>query len=312
MQCSPVLLLIYNRPNLTEKVMEQIRQAEPPKLFVGADGPREGHPNDSQRCDRARELATRIDWDCELHTLFRNENLGCKEAVSSAISWFFKHVEEGIILEDDCVPHPTFFPYCTELLNWYRNDERIMTVSGNNFQPEHKVYKYSYYFSGYMHCWGWATWRRAWENYDGDIPAWERLRNTNWLRNWLGGKEEEIYWTDIFDRVYQGAADSWAYPWTFNCWREHGLHVLPKVNLVTNIGFGDQGTHTQSEDDDAAHIPTEPMPFPLDHPDITVRDYEADRYTSKTHYIPWGYRLRRHFPVSLKRVVRAAMNKFRS
>jgi hypothetical protein len=308
----PVLLLVFNRPEHTGRVMERIRQAKPSKLFVAADGPREGYSEDQERCEQARQVATRVDWDSELYTLFRDVNLGCKEAVSSAITWFFEHVNEGIILEDDCVPDSTFFYYCKNLLKRYRNDERIMTISGNNFQPSGKVYQESYYFSAYMHCWGWATWRSTWQHYDGNIPAWERLRNTSWLRNWVGGKEEALYWSDIFDQVYRGKVDSWAYPWTFNCWREHGLHVIPKVNLVSNVGFGSQGTHTTNSNDTASYIPSEPMPFPLDHPDIVVRDYEADQYTSENHFIPWGYRFRRRVPAAMKSVVRSVLSPVRN
>ncbi len=300
----PVLLLIFNRPEYTRRVMDRIRQVEPPQLFVGGDGPRDGDPKDDLNCEQARRVATHVDWDCEVHTLFRDENLGCKQAVSSAITWFFEHVESGVILEDDCVPHPTFFPYCAELLDRYRNDKRVMTVSGNNFQPSDKVYSHSYYFSAYMHCWGWATWKRAWKHYDGEIPAWDSLRDTNWLQEWLSGKAEELYWTDIFDRVAQEKVDSWAYPWTFSCWREHGLHVLPAVNLVSNIGFDERSSHTKDPEADAAEMPVEAMSFPLNHPDVMVRDYEADRYTSRHHFLPRGYRVRRHVPDAIERPAR--------
>lgn len=314
----PVLLLIFNRPDLTAQVMDRIRQAEPPKLFVGADGPRADHPGDAESCEEAREVAARVDWDCEVHTLFRGENLGCKRAVSSAITWFFEHVEAGIILEDDCVPHPTFFPYCAELLQRYRDDERVMTVSGNNFQPDDKVYDHSYYFSAYMHCWGWATWRRAWEHYDGQIPEWESLRNTGWLNGWLGTEEEAEYWRGIFDRVAHGEVDSWAYPWTFSCWREHSLQILPAFNLVSNIGFGGQSTHTKNTDTAVANLPVVSMSFPLEHPSAIVRDYKADRFTSKNNFgigrnsQGWTHEMRKRVPESVKIAVRPFLNQLRS
>jgi len=284
MSCPPVLILIFNRPELTEKVMEKVRRAEPRKLFVGADGPRDNHPDDAELCAQARCVATQVDWDCEVRTLFRDENLGCKQAVSTAISWFFEHVEAGIILEDDCVPHRTFFPYCAELLERYREDERVMTISGNNFQPDSRSYRHSYYFSAYMHCWGWATWRGAWEQYDGDIPSWDWLRKTEWLEGWLGSEAEAEYWKVIFDRVRQNQIDSWAYPWTFTCWRGHRLNVLPAVNLVSNIGFGQEGTHTRSDDSDLASLPVEPLSFPIKHPDTMVRNFVADRFTSINNF----------------------------
>ncbi len=284
MSTPPVLLLIFNRPDLTEQVMEQIRKAEPPKLFVGADGPREDHPGDEKHCEQVRAVATQVDWDCEVHTLFRDENLGCKQAVSSAITWFFEHVEAGVILEDDCVPHPTFFPYCEELLGRYRDDERVMAISGDNFQPSDRTYDASYYFSIYNHVWGWATWRRAWEHYDGKISAWKSLKNKNWLKGWLGTEEEAEHWRDIFDRVAREEIDSWAYPWTFACWKEHGLTILPAVNLVSNVGFENRGTHTKNRDSAAANLALQALPRPLQHPSSMVRDYKADRFTSRHHF----------------------------
>jgi len=277
----PVLLLIFNRPDITREVMAQIREAEPPKLFVGADGPRADQPDEADHCEQARQVATHVDWNCEVHTLFRDENMGCKQAVSSAITWFFEHVEAGIILEDDCIPHPTFFSYCAELLERYREDERVMVISGDNFQPPTRTYDSSYYFSTHMHCWGWATWRRAWKKYDGQVSVWHDLRGTGWLEGWLGSEDEAEYWQRIFDKVYREEVDSWAYPWTFTCWKEHGLTILPAVNLVSNIGFDVRATHTDNENSDRASLSTKPLSFPLDHPIGVCRDYKSDRYTSR-------------------------------
>lgn len=294
----PVLLLIFNRPDLTEQVMERVRQAEPSQLFVAADGPRADHPKDPKRCKTAREVATEIDWDCEVYTLFREENLGCKQAVSSAITWFFEHVEAGIILEDDCVPHQSFFKYCSSLLSRYRHDERVMMVSGVNFQPNDRKYLASYYFSVHTHCWGWATWARAWDAYDGGVPEWPNLRNTPWLEGWLGGEAEATYWANIFNRVRRDEVDSWAYPWTFACWKEHGLTILPKVNLVSNKGFGENSTNTTNSNSIFSHVSVDDISFPLKHPSNVNRRYDCEKYTSyegrgigkskKLPYILWG------------------------
>lgn len=308
----PVLLLIFNRPNLTEQVMDEIRSAEPPKLFIGADGPRKMYPEDAKRCEQAREVATQVDWDCEVHTLFRNNNIGLKQAVSSAITWFFEHVEAGIILEDDCVPHPTFFPYCAELLERYRDDKRVMVVSGSNFQPEHRKYRASYYFSIYNHCWGWATWRDAWATYEGTVPTWPSLRKTSWLNGWLGRSLEAEFWTEIFDRVHRDEIDSWAYPWTFACWKEHGLTALPATNLVANVGFGENATHTKRADREADYLSTGPMTFPLDHPPTMVRFYEADRLTAKEHFgiqDRWYRRILRLIPKRIKAEIRSVLQR---
>jgi hypothetical protein len=309
----PILFLIFNRPDLTAEVFSRIREAAPSQLFVAADGPRAAHPEDEKLCQQARDVATRVDWDCEVYTLFRDENLGLKEAVSSAITWFFQHVESGVILEDDCVPHPTFFPYCGKLLDRYADDERIVTIGSNNFQPSSKQYGCSYYYSAYMHCWGWATWRRAWNLYRGDIPEWPELRSSGWLKGWLGSNAEQEYWTAIFDKVFEGEIDSWAYPWTFACWREHGLNVVPSVNLVSNVGFDDRATHTKNPEADAANLQTEPFSFPIKHPQSTVRDYTADRYTSKHHFgierndHTWRSLIREQVPEKVRRAIRPVL-----
>ena len=303
----PVLFLIFNRPDHTVQVMEQIRQAEPPQLFVSADGPRAYHPDDSRRCEQAREVASRVDWDCEVYTLFRDENLGCKEAVSSAITWFFEHVEEGIILEDDCVPHATFFPYCSELLERYRGDERIMVVSGDNFQPDSRDYDYSYYFSAYNHCWGWATWRQSWGHYDGNLGAWSDLKSSDWLHGWLASETAAQYWESIFDRSRNGEIDSWAYPWTFSCWAQHGLSVLPSVNLVSNIGFGPEATNTRSGSGRMENLSSRSISFPLEHPQQIVRDYTSDRYTTRHHFgakTKANRLVRQYIPDSVKKASR--------
>lgn len=280
----PVLLLVFNRPDLVARVFPRIREVQPARLFVAADRPCPNHPEDSELCERLRDIATKADWDCELYTLFRDQNLGCKEAVGTAITWFFEHVERGIILEDDCVPHPSFFRYCGTLLERYAEDERVMAISGDNFQPDGREYEASYYFSAYPHVWGWATWRRAWQHYDPKIEAWQSLRETGWLQGWLGSAAAQDYWTRIFDRVAREEIDTWDYPWTFSCWAQHGLTVLPSVNLVSNIGFGKRGTHTQGEGTGKARLPVEKLAFPLEHPETTVPYYQADRYTSIHHF----------------------------
>ena len=294
--------------------MEQIRQVEPPQLFVGADGPRAGRPDDPQKCERAREVATDVNWECEVQTLFREENLGCKQAVSSAITWFFEHVEAGVILEDDCVPHPSFFHYCEDLLGRYRHDERIMAISGDNFQPPNREHNASYYYSAYPHVWGWATWRRAWANYDPGITAWSDLKDTSWLEGWLGSEAAARYWSGIFDKVARDEIDSWAYPWTFSCWMQHGLTILPSVNLVSNVGFGEHATHTTHGN---PAMETSSLYFPLDHPTSIVRNYEADHYTSRYHFGVGDHAtrrseiIRRWIPSGIKHLIHPLMRNFR-
>lgn len=274
-----VLLLIFNRPGSTQRVFEQIRRVKPNRLFVAADGPRFNRPDDKALCEESRNVIDHVEWECEIHTLFRDVNLGCKLAVSSAITWFFEHEQAGIILEDDCVPDLTFFQYCAELLKYHQADERVMAVSGNNFQDGQQRTPYSYYFSVYNHYWGWASWRRAWQYYDGTMKAWPELRETRWLSTILKSDTAATYWRSRFDKAYSGEVDSWGHPWTFSCWLQKGLTILPEQNLVTNIGFGPDGTHTKNPDSRIANLPTEAMSFPLRHPQTVSQLQEADDYT---------------------------------
>ena len=215
-------------------------------------------------------------------TLFRERNLGCKLAVSQAISWFFDQVEAGIILEDDCVAHPSFFPYAAELLERYRDDERILMISGDNFQRGRRRTDYSYYYSRYTHIWGWATWRRAWRLYDHRMSAWPELREGGWLLDILGDRKAAEYWARVFDETHDERNTSWAYRWTFTAWNQSGLTVLPNVNLVSNIGFGEGATHTQRHVAGASALPVAEMTFPMSHPPYLIRDGQADAFSQQT------------------------------
>jgi tetratricopeptide (TPR) repeat protein len=276
---TPVCLIIFNRPDTTETVLEAIRQAKPPKLLVIADGPRTDRPGEAEKCAAARAIINRVDWDCEVLTNYSDTNLGCRKRVSSGLDWVFDLVEEAIILEDDCLPHPTFFRFCEELLERYRHNEQVMVISGDNFQFGRKRTEYSYYFSRYNHCWGWATWRRAWGHYDNEMKLWPEVRDGNLLGDILQDTQAVSYWSYIFQSVY-GGFSSWAYPWTFSCWIHNGLTILPNVNLVSNIGFGQEATHT-TVINTFANLPTEALSFPLQHPPFVIRDAQADDFTEQ-------------------------------
>jgi len=239
---TPVLFLIFNRPDVTEKVFEVIRQAQPKKLFVAADGAREDRLGEKEKCIQTRKIIEKVDWDCEVKTLFREENLGCRNAVSSAIDWFFEHVEEGIILEDDCVPSQSFFTYCQELLDYYRHDTRIMMISGDSFIDPKHIKKESYYFSPIQFCWGWASWKRAWKDFDVEMKNYSELENG--IKNTFKKKYQQDYWLDILTKVKTGKINSWAYIWTFTIFAQKGFCITPVKNLVTNIGFDKNATHT--------------------------------------------------------------------
>lgn len=277
---TPVAFIIFNRPDTTKRVFAEIAKARLPKLLVIADGPRTDHPDDAEKCAAARAIIDGVDWDCDVLKNYSDVNLGCKRRVSSGLDWVFDIVEEAMILEDDCLPHPTFFRFCEEMLEKYRNDERIAMISGDNFQFGRKRTEYSYYFSRYAHVWGWASWRRAWVNYDVDMKLWPEIRDDGWLWDLLGDKKNVGYWRKIFENVYQGKIDTWDYQLTFSCWIQNALTVLPNVNLVSNIGFGSEALHTKVENE-IAEMDTEAMKFPISHPNYMLRDSVADSTTEK-------------------------------
>ncbi|HUF21872.1 MAG TPA: glycosyltransferase family 2 protein [Burkholderiales bacterium] len=284
----PVLLLAFNRPDTTAQVLDAIRAGRPRQLFFAVDGPRDDRPDERGQVAAVRALADTIGWDCEVRTLFRDRNLGCKLAVSQAVSWFFKQVELGIVLEDDCVAHPAFFRFTGELLQKYADDSRVAMISGDNFQFGRRRSEFSYYFSRYPHIWGWASWRRAWQWYDHSMSRWPQLRDSGWLHELLGDHAAAAYWTRIFDETHADRNASWAYRWTFAVWAHDGLSTLPGVNLVSNIGFGGGATHNRNRWNRFAALPLEEMRFPLVHPDNVVIDDEADRFTQRTMFRrPW-------------------------
>ena len=280
---TPVAFIIFNRPDTTEKAFDKIAKARPPKLFVIADGPRADNPEDIKKCVAVREIIERVDWECEVFKNYSDVNLGCGKRPATGISWVFEHVEEAIILEDDCVAHPTFFRFCEELLEIYRFDERIMMIGGRSNLYDQERTQYSYYFSRLPSCWGWSTWRRAWRHHDMEINLWPSLRDTSWLLDILSDPVEIEFWQNTFDKAYTGAGnvDYWDFQWAFTCWAHNGLTILPTKELVSNIGFGEEATHTKSFNDKRANLPVAEMVFPLKHPPYMVRDREADKLRFK-------------------------------
>jgi hypothetical protein len=276
---TPIVFIIFRRPDLTARVFEVIRQAQPRQLLIIADGPR--YDSEVILCQQARAITERIDWNCEVLRNYSEINLGSRGRVSSGLNWAFEQVESAIILEDDCLPHESFFNYCETLLEYYRNDQRVMVVSGNNFQNGQQRTPYSYYFSKYNHCWGWATWQRAWKYWEMSSEKWTEFRNSGLLRTVCNDVFEVKYWQDIFDETFfEGKPDTWDYPWTFACWSQGGLTALPEVNLVSNIGFGPEATHTL-EDSPYANLPISDI-GEIIHPPFVIQHQEADRYTFKT------------------------------
>lgn len=281
---TPVAFLIFNRPDTTQRVFEAIRQAKPSKLLVVADGARGDRPEDIEKCAAVRKIIETVDWDCEVLTNYSDVNLGCKHRVSSGLDWVFEEVEEAIILEDDCLPDLSFFPFCEELLERYRDDKRIMVISGDNFQFGRKRTEYSYYFSIYNHCWGWATWRRAWQYYDIEMQYWDKIKRERQLSSVLNSYLAVQYWHKKFDQTYNNYVDTWDYCWTLSCWLQNGLSILPEVNLVKNIGFDIEGTHTKNMISPYFNMKTIPIEFPLQHPSLMVRCKQADDFTQRKKF----------------------------
>lgn len=283
---TPITFIIFKRPKTTEKVFEVIRQAQPKKLFVIADGPRPDREGEAEACEVTRAIIDRVDWECEVIKNYSETNLGCAKRVSSGLNWVFDNVEKSIILEDDCIPEVTFFRFCEELLEKYQDDTRIASIAAQNAQFGNKRTDYSYYFSRYSHCWGWATWKRAWKYYDLNIKLWKEVKESNILYDILLDPKAVSYWTRVFDSVYENSTGiTWDYQWTFACWMQGGLSIIPNVNLVSNVGVGADSTHfTTGQQFDFINIPTAAMEFPLKHPPFIVRNSQADNFIQKTVY----------------------------
>lgn len=285
---SAVAMFVFARPDTTARVLEAVRRARPRRLLVVADAARPGRPDEERRCEEVRALFSRIDWDCEVEREFAAANLGCRRRLSSGLDWVFSRVEEAIVLEDDCVPHPTFFPYCDALLERYRDEPRVMAVTGDNFQDGRRRGGGSYYLSRFMHVWGWASWRRAWRHYDVTLADWPARRRTDALLRVLGDHRAARHWAGIFDRVRAGKIDTWDYQWQYAIWVQDGLVATPNVNLVSNIGL--EGTHTGG-DHRFFEMPTAPMDLPPVPPAALAPDVDADRVVQALHETPLRIRV---------------------
>lgn len=271
---TPVLFLIFNRLDTTILVLESIKKVKPKKLYIASDGARENKENENESVEAVRNyVLSQIDWQCEIKTLFRKNNLGCKYAVSNAINWFFEHEEMGIILEDDCIPVSSFYYYCEELLHYYKDDKRIWHISGNNFLPkDFNTSEFSYSFGGiYGSIWGWATWRDRWNHYDVEIKLFDELKNNHFLENCYGGGPAVKSRLNDFQLIKNGL-DTWDFQWVFTRWVNNGFTIIPKVNLVYNAGFGKNATHTISTKDERADMKVNEIELPLHHPSDIIRD----------------------------------------
>ena len=248
---TPILFIIFNRPDTTAEAFAAIRQSRPEKLYIAADGPRADKPDDQRLTAEARAIVSQIDWACEVKRYYQDENLGCKMGVAGAISWFFDHEPEGIIIEDDLVPDTSFFPFCEKMLEKYRHDSRVMMITGTNHLSEPDA-EAPYFFSEHFTIWGWASWARAWKHYDVTMAQW----NDSQTRRFFRYRFQDSYIADHFASSFELIADgmdTWDFQWVLACFLASGLCVTPKVNLVSNIGL--VGTHSVSETD-SHYLPT--------------------------------------------------------
>jgi len=263
---TPVAFIIFNRPDATERVFAEIARAKPPKLLVVADGARNTRYGEAAKVASVRSIIKRIDWPCDVLTNFSDDNLGCKRRVSSGLDWVFEQVEEAIILEDDCLPHPSFFRFCEEMLLYYRYDQRISQICGNNFQFGYKLNSDSYYFSKHSHIWGWASWRDRWKNdYDVEMREWQNIKDAKRVTDLFSPSMNKRKWTKLFDDIQHGKVDTWDYQLYFSLLFNGRLSIIPNSNLISNIGFGPEATHTIINGP-TANMTVDGINFPITHP----------------------------------------------
>jgi hypothetical protein len=240
----PIVLFIFNRPEMTKLVFDQIAAVEPEKLFIIADGPRENYPDEQKRCRATREVVDEIEWGCDVHRNYADSNLGLKERFRTGLDWVFDQVEAAIILEDDCYPDESFFDFCQIMLDWYRDDTRVMDITGTNFLGTWKSNRQDYHFSSYGGIWGWATWQRAWQMYDADMEQWADSEMKRHVRDFLADDNQYEYQKRAYQRTYEGKIETWDYQWGFAKHINSGLSIVPARNLVRNLGFGTKATNT--------------------------------------------------------------------
>jgi hypothetical protein len=281
---TPILFIIFNRPDTTIRVFNEIKKIKPTKLYIVSDGPRLNKIGEKEKCEETRKIIDLIDWQCQVFKNYSDINLGCQKRVSSGIDWFFKNEEQGIIIEDDCLPNNSFFRFCEEMLEKYKDNERIGMISGDNFQFGKVKNEYDYYFSKYSHIWGWATWRRAWEKYDVNLTNWPEIRKNNGLRKVFVSKKDIYYWSSIFNDVYNGKIDTWDYQWSFTCFLNNYLSIMPTKNLISNIGFGQTGSTHTKRINKFSNMENFELIFPLKEPKYVIVNIESDKIVRENNY----------------------------
>ncbi len=284
---TPILFMIFNRPEITQQVFREIKKAKPKQLFIAADGPKTNQPKEIKLCLETRKIKEEIDWSCEVKILFRDKNLGCKIAVSSAINWFFENVEQGIILEDDCLPSQSFFWFCEELLKKYKDNQKIMHIAGMTYvEKTNNTKNYSYHFARIGGIWGWATWRRAWKLYEPEMESFPQVKKERIFDDlFIGENKLKKIYLSWFNKAYKNT-HTWDYQWTYTKIINNSINIMPAKNLVRNIGLGVTGaTHTIEQSKRYSQMELNELKFPLIHPKFIVIDrkfnYANFKYTTK-------------------------------
>jgi hypothetical protein len=279
----PVLVLIYNRVDITKKLFNILKMIKPKILYIAADGPKDNNSIDEINCHKTRKIFNSINWKCKILHKYNEKNKGLKKSVLESINWFFQNEKFGIILEDDCIPSLSFFKFCENLLYKYKNNKKIFCISGSNHSFENTNSKYSYYFSKYPHCWGWATWRRAWKKNNPNINYWPNYKKSKNWNNIHNSDLEKKYWERIFNKTYLNYFDSWAYSWTLSVWKNKGCTIIPNKNLIKNIGLGINSTNSlfrkKKEIKSVWEIKDKIM-----HPASVKIDSKNDDFVFKNHY----------------------------
>jgi hypothetical protein len=277
---TPVVIVAFNRPDTVLRLINCLRPIKPKNIYLIVDGPRKERVDDYENCKKVISLLESIEWPCNINRNYSPVNLGCRNRFNSGLDWVFSNVESAIILEDDCLPHPDFFPYCEELLDLYKNDGRLWMISGNNFQSENWRGDSSYYFSRYTHIWGWATWRRAWIKNDQELTFWPSWQGTNDWKSFWPSKNEASYWEEIMNATHAKRIDTWDYAWMASMWKNFALAIVPNVNMISNIGFDDRATHTKDKNCNLSNLKTKPIGT-LVHPRNIYWDSYNDEYIFK-------------------------------
>ncbi|MCW7482105.1 hypothetical protein [Leptospira kanakyensis] len=283
----PVLLISFNRPDLTKLTLKRIIESNPSKIYFAVDGARKQKEGEIEKVEQVRALVNLIPNSIEYETKFSTSNQGCRNGVTSAITWFFSMEEKGIILEDDCLPDLTFFQFCENLLEYYKKDDRIGMISGDNFFTNQISIRESYYFSKYFHIWGWASWRRAWEGYQAENVKLEDVELV--LDKKLSNKRAKQIWIRWIMDSSSGIVDTWDHQWTYHNWKNNRISIMPNKNLIKNLGFRSDGTHTLDENSQFSSLPVESMEFPLIHPKSQLINSFYQIF-AELNYFPFWFR----------------------